>query len=297
VKKLKLANTSLFLQSILYIFLSSTINAAGIHLEAMQMPAWLERNGEVSALKPGLKLQAGDRIVTGGTGRVLLRIDESGFLKLGEDAHLDMDTLRSPVESDGALNAIFKVSRGALRFTAEDSVFRHKIILHIGNIMATIRGKNTDIWGSAKTKNDTLCLIEGEIAVQSGNDPEYIMDTKKSYYSVSREKHEHAVKSLPELKLTNWMSLTDLESGSGVLVVNGGWAINLMSLAGKMNAKNIMQSMTSAGYPVEIESIDVQGQGMYRLRINGFKSKDDASAFADNFEGVGLIERPWVAPL
>lgn len=51
------------------------VACAAARVEAMQMPAWLERGGARMAVLPGLEVAADDILVTGKDGRLLIRLD------------------------------------------------------------------------------------------------------------------------------------------------------------------------------------------------------------------------------
>jgi len=55
-------------------------------VEAMQMPAWVQRAGGRLPLLPGTQLRAGDQVVTGAGARLLIKLAEGSVVKLGENA-------------------------------------------------------------------------------------------------------------------------------------------------------------------------------------------------------------------
>jgi hypothetical protein len=60
-------------------------------VEALQMPAWLVRDGQRTPLAHGVRLRNGDRIDTGAGSRVLLRLPDGSMVKLGEKARFSLD--------------------------------------------------------------------------------------------------------------------------------------------------------------------------------------------------------------
>lgn len=69
-------------------------------VEAIQMPAWYDRDGKTYPLKPGIKLYSGDVIRTGENSRALLRMEEGSTVKLGADARLNINTLTPPKKTN-----------------------------------------------------------------------------------------------------------------------------------------------------------------------------------------------------
>ena len=66
---------------------------SGATVDAIQMPAWYDRDGKTYPLKPGVKLYSGDVVRTGKNSRALLRMNEGSAVKLGEDAILNLSSL------------------------------------------------------------------------------------------------------------------------------------------------------------------------------------------------------------
>ena len=70
----------------LLILVSACVAHASVRVESMQMPAWLERQGDIQPLNPGVALRDGDILRTGEQSRVVLRLEEGSQVKLGEKA-------------------------------------------------------------------------------------------------------------------------------------------------------------------------------------------------------------------
>jgi len=74
----------------LAVALCMTIGAASVHavptaeVESVQMPAWVERNGQRSPLEVGFALRNGDQIETVAASPALLRLSGGSTVKLGE---------------------------------------------------------------------------------------------------------------------------------------------------------------------------------------------------------------------
>lgn len=145
--------------------LAALAQNAGL-VESLQMPAWYQRADVKHALRVDTTLQSGDVISTGSHARVLLRLEEGSTVKLGENAHLSLDTLSAPQQQAGVFEALMNLTRGAFRFTttAIGKLRPRQVKVHIGSVTVGIRG--TDFWGSSKDDSDVLVLLEGEISAQ-----------------------------------------------------------------------------------------------------------------------------------
>jgi hypothetical protein len=297
IAALNLLNSPVFLILFLMLVnfvLSLTANASGGKVEALQMPAWIQRDGSLSALKPGMVLQSGDMIRSGNNARILIRMDEGSLVKLGENAQLVFDSIIPSEEEQVFFEAVLRVVKGAFRFTTTSlgNNRRRQINVRIGSITAGIRG--TDIWGSATSDEDILCLIEGEITAQRAGEPEFVMRNSLSFYSVPKNKPALPVSSVAEARLAQWANETELQAASGILNINGQWAVNLMSVTRESSAKPVLATLTAAGYAAEIEATVINNQNWYRLKVRGFKSRDDALTFAKSIDGKKGINNPWV---
>src|SRR6266496_5814942 len=86
-------------------------------VEAVQMPAWLERGGASHPLASGMGLQDNDRVKTGAHSRLLLRTADGSAVKLGEKGSLFLGAMQ--MRGDRVFEATLKVTGGAFRFTSE----------------------------------------------------------------------------------------------------------------------------------------------------------------------------------
>ena len=129
-------------------------------VEGVQMPAWLERNGQRTPLLPGMELKAGDQVSTGAGSRLVVKLAEGSLVKLGENGTLRFTEINRGRE---VFKAALGVLQGAFRFTTElvATKRRREIDIRVAQVTAGIRG--TDLWGRSRKDNEIVCLIEGEI--------------------------------------------------------------------------------------------------------------------------------------
>lgn len=276
------------------ISVSFSVSASSSFVEALQMPAWLERNGKVIAVSPGIKLQQGDFISTGKNARLFMRMEEGSLIKLGENAKLVFNTLLPAEEEQGYFEAALKVVQGAFRFTTS-SLGKYKkrnINIQIGAIAADVIG--TDMWGSSRSNTDILCLIEGTITAQRAGEPEFDMQDPLSFYLVPKNKQAQAVTPVTEEQLLIWSNETELQSGLGILSTNGQWGVNLISSRSRTSVESIGKLLAQDGFASKIKTAVVKGNNWYRLTVNGFNSKKDALAFAKIMHGRNGLSQPWV---
>ena len=132
-------------------------------VDAVQAPAWRDREGRVEPLAPGMALQSRDRIRTGEGSRVYLKLADGSTVKLGENGVLLAERL-GPSEKQ-FYSAALDVAKGAFRFTTDKlrKLSRRDISIRVATVTAGIRG--TDIWGKTEPERDFVCLLEGRITV------------------------------------------------------------------------------------------------------------------------------------
>ena len=153
-------------------------------VEAVQMPAWVERGGARVPLAPGMGLQPNDELRTGADARLLLKLADGSSVKLGEAAQLRLTTIAT--RKDNVFTSAMNVLQGAFRFTTDAlaRTRRRDVTVTVATVTAGIRG--TDLWGKAAADRDIVCLIEGRVEVSRQGDPTVTMDQPLSFYIAPR---------------------------------------------------------------------------------------------------------------
>ena len=239
--------------------------AAGVQVEAVQSPAWVERGEQRLPLLPGQVLRNRDRIVTGPDARVLLRLSEGSAVKLGENASLRMDALG--VREGGVFTAALDVARGAFRYTTGVfSRFQSKraVNVRIATVTAGIRG--TDLWGSSDAERDLVCLIEGRITVTHPQAEPVAMSEPLSFYVAPKGAAPQPVASVDPAQLAIWAAQTELRPEGATFRKGGRWAVQVGVEDSEAGALALYDRVRAAGYPVRIRPL-AQGGGAYRYAL------------------------------
>jgi len=291
------SNILFFLITALVLGTATAYADSGATVDAIQMPAWYDRDGKTYPLKPGVKLYSGDAVRTGQNSRALLRMNEGSTVKLGEDAILNLSSLTPAKKEEGIFAALMRVSRGAFRFTTTEigKLRKRNVDVEIGHVTVGIRG--TDIWGRSKTDEDLFCLIEGNVTVQREGEAEFTMQEPLKYIVAEKGKPTSAVMPVDMNELGGWAAETETQQGRGILTATGEWAVNMMSLQNTEAASTLQQQLHDAGFAADINAVQVNGQNWLRLRIEGFVSRQDASSFANTINDQYGIQQPWVVKL
>jgi hypothetical protein len=264
-------------------------------VEAVQMPAWVERGSASIPLAPGMALRDRDRVRTGDSARVLLRMAEGSTVKLGAKGSLLLDNLRMQPK-ENVFAASMKVFEGAFRFTTNALVRfrgRRQVEVTISTVTAGIRG--TDLWGKAAADRDIVCLIEGIIEVRRGADAPFTMDQPLMFYIAPRDKPPLPVAPVAKEQLEQWAAETEIQAGRGASRRGGKWKVVLATVDTQQDALKLYDAVRAAGYAAVIRPDQAQGKHTYDVRIAQLPSKAEAQALADALHGTMGVSEPRVS--
>ncbi len=265
-------------------------------VEAVQMPAWVERDGVVAPLAPGMALTARDALRTGANARLLLRLAEGSSVKLGENGVLRLDAIVTR-KDDGVFAAVMNVLQGAFRFTtaALQKARRRDVSITIATATAGIRG--TDLWGKAAPDKDIICLIEGDIEVTRGTDAPIRMDQPKSFYVAPKGQAPLPVAPVSDAQLAQWAAETEIEAGRGAARRGGAWKVVLASGESENEVLRVYEAVRAAGFAAELDAQRRDGRRDYTVRIASLPSAAEAQALAGRLAGqYGVVGTPRVTP-
>ncbi len=276
---------------------ATAATGAGVQVEAVQSPAWVERGEQRLPLLPGQELKNRDRVVTGPEARVLLRLSEGSAVKLGENASLRVDALG--VREGGVFTAALDVARGAFRFTT--GVFtrfqnKRAVNVRIATVTAGIRG--TDLWGSSDAERDLVCLIEGRITVTHPEAEPVAMSEPLSFYVAPKGRAPQPVASVDPAQLAVWATQTELRPEGATFRRNGRWAVQVGVEDSEAGALALYDRIRAAGYPARIRP-QAAGGGAYRyaLQVPQLTSRAGAEALAVRLRlDLGLETLRVIAP-
>jgi hypothetical protein len=257
------------------LMLSSVVKAEpAAVVEALQMPAWIERGDMRSPLQLGYALEGGDRIATGRDARVLLRLEEGSHIKLGENAQFDIAALSAPADRGGVFSGLVNVVRGAFRFTtsAIGAARKRDITARVSTVTIGIRG--TDVWGKADVSRDFVVLIEGGIDIARDGEAATRMDTPLTIFSAPRQAASEPVRPVDRNDLGRWAAETELEPGGGIVSPEGRWAVVLLATGDDARAQALAARLQQAGYAADVvagESVE-----MREVTVSGLRTGRDA---------------------
>lgn len=253
-------------------------------VEAVQYPAWLEREGATVPLVPGTRLQPRDHLRTGGNARVRLRMGEGSAVKLGENARFVIET----VEDRDVFRATLSVLAGAFRFTSDAlSKRRRDVSIRAKTVTAGIRG--TDLWGKSTGERDLVCLLEGTITVGAEGHPTVTLDQPLDFYQKPRD-GAPAVAKVDAKQVAEWALETELSAGGAGASAGGRWRMVAAVKPDRDAALALNRRLRAAGYPSEI----LQKDNYFAVQVTRLTGEAEARALMSALREFPGVELPTV---
>jgi hypothetical protein len=281
-------------KTLLWALLALTVPAWGAPqavVDAVQAPAWRDRDGRAEPLAPGMELQSRDRIRTGAGSRVYLKLADGSTVKLGENGVLLAERL-GPSEKK-FFSAAFDVARGAFRFTTDKlrKLARRDITIRVATVTAGIRG--TDIWGKTDAERDFVCLLEGRIAVSHKDGDAREMSEPLTFYVAPRNQPPTGIQAADPEVVRKWAAETEIGAGGGVLRRGGKWKLLLSSTDSQQAALEVYDRLAREGYAASIRP-RIDGEAVrYDILLRNLPGKIEAEALAAKMKDrFGLDARP-----
>jgi hypothetical protein len=263
---------------------------AGAVIQAVQMPAWVERDGNRIPAAPGMPLKERDQLRTGANSRLWFRTPDGSLVKMGENGSLAIGAMQM---KDRVFQAALSVAEGAFRFTTEAvAKFRGKrsIDITVATVTAGIRG--TDLWGKSSPGRQVVCLIEGRIEVTPPGEAAIAMEQPLSFY-VRDKNSSQPVAPVPPEQLKQWAAETETQAGQGVARRGGKWKITAVSSESAADALRVYEDIRSAGYAAELQPAKIDDKRIYTVQLSNFASKADAEKAASDLkrqDGLGRYD-------
>lgn len=259
-------------------------------VQAVQMPAWLQRGDTTRPLRVGLALQNGDRLITGANARIYVQTVDGSTVKLGEKASLTIDELTRGQQEESVFRAALNVAKGAFRFTTA-SIAKLKsrdVTVRVAGATVGIRG--TDVWGKDGDEMGVVCLIEGKISVVGTDNNEFVMDQPLSFYKMPKGAVPLPVGPVDAEQLGKWAAETDIAQPAARL--GGRWNVELLTAADQAGALAAYDQWRDAGYDVQLKPVANEGAWMYTLYVGHLADRAEAERLAAKLKGFLGAENP-----
>jgi len=268
--------------------------AHAAQVDGLQPPAWLQQAGKKQPLTPGMALSEADTVETGKHGKALIRLADGSFLRLGENARLELGRLQEEITPGGTIRGLLRIRQGAFRYTAGPISPNLHRELELQIATTTVGIRSTDVWARSRDGAATVCLIEGKLSVRHPARAEFVMDQPRSCFVAPAKDEPKPVGPVDPDQLKSWTAETELDLGQGVLLPGGGWIVELNSDTSEATARATEKRLLERGVPVERTTVQLRDRTFYRLRVSGFDTREDARAFAARLKGQPGTPKPSV---
>lgn len=260
----------------LLLLASSSLYAATGTIEGVRMPIWVEQDGVMSPLAPGMRLHATDVISTGEGGRLLLKLDDGAQIRLGENAKLTLIDLKPR-------HTALAVSNGAFRVKTAGS--RKTVNIIAGSLAAS--GSAMSLWGNASDEHDAIALLaKGKVNVDHDNGSHVTLTRAKTFVDAVDGASLSTVAKASTSDYNRWIAQTDLQSGKGTAIRKGRWKVDLGAFQQLSEAESVKQDVEKEGYAVDLVSASNQGKTYWRPQLGHFKTQQDAAVIAEQLRNI-----------
>lgn len=248
-------------------------------VEAIQLPAWVERNGQRRAAEPGVQLRPSDKAITAGNARMLLRMSDRSTIKLGENTEFLIETLavRQPqAAGPSELSATLRLVTGVFRYATDYSskALGNKRELNLKMATATVGIRGTDFWSMTDAAHDAVCMFEGKVEVMREARPGIMLDKPGAFWvTFTGEPEKPAGQATPD-QLAKFIGQAEMQPGQGIVLQGGQWRTVAGLMPSGVQASALRSALQTAGYPAEVLAKD----GKFEVRINQLATRDDAEA-------------------
>jgi hypothetical protein len=268
----------------LLVLAATTARADVATVEAVQYPAWLERGGASVPLTPGTRLQARDRLRTGGNARVRVRMGEGSAVKLGENARFEIEV----AEDRNVFRAALSVVAGAFRFTTNPLSKRSRdLSIRAKSVTAGIRG--TDVWGKSTDERDLVCLLEGRITVGAAGHSPVTLERPLDFYQKPRDAAP-SIARVDAQQLEAWARETELSPDGAGASAEGRWRMVAAVKPHRDAALALARRLRAAGYPAEI----VQNENYFSVQVARLAGEREARALMSAVRSIQGVDLPSV---
>lgn len=268
------------------------VNAAFV--TELQMPAWLERDGQRAALQAGFELRDRDTVETGEQGRLGVLFRDGSLLKAGGNTRLSVHELRLLDDTPRLFRAVVDVSHGSFRLLAGGTILplERDITVRLNSTVVNVR--HAELCGRSGHKDQVVCLIRGTLNVQHPSTGRFVMDTPGTVFRAPTTGQPGPITPADPELLAAWAAATEIVPGGGLILPDGGWIVQLASQLNEDAARQLAQRLRQAGYAAEVTRLELKGRAHYRVRIAGFDSKSEAHGFAARISGQVGMAKPWL---
>ena len=269
------------------------------YVSALQPPAWLEQNGQRTALGASSPIIPGHVYSTGKDGRLQIVMADGSVIRLGENSRFEFPRLQLLQRgNDSILKGALKISRGTFRYTAQASPFvrKRELDIFLGPSLSIGIG-NPDLWGQLDDSQDVVCLLKGRINLrnlQLATAPVLPMERPGSTYFAAREKTPLPVSQASAEQQKTWLARTELDGNRPSLQSNGAYSVLVAVYLDEAHARDILSDINQKGYPAILRTEQRDGTPVFNVVIEGLGNAQLAAAYAEALKKPLYLKNPRV---
>lgn len=285
-----IAGASLLLGAVALLPATARAAAAGATVvEAIQLPAFVERQGQRRPAEPGAVLRAGDKALTASGSRMLLRLSDRSTIKLGEATEFLIETLATVPEGRGGatrMTAGMRVVTGVFRYATDvtSKALGNKTELNLQLATATVGIRGTDFWAMTDADHDAVCVFEGHVAVLRDARPDIDLTQPGAFWVTFTGQPEKPAGQATPAQLAKFIDQAELQPGRGVVLQGGRWRLVVASGASNADAAALRERLGAQGYPTQV----VRQGTAYDVQINQLATERDAQAVQARLQSLGV---------
>lgn len=268
---------------------SLAAQSSALLAEVVQMPAWVERSGARTALRPGDALPQGAAIVTGVGGAVALRMPEGSALFMGERTHLAVDQLSArQVRGEWSMASLLRVFDGFVRYASTPlakASGRRDLRVQLRTTTLGIRG--TDVWAMTDAVHDAACLFEGRIELETERQGALVLDKPSDFWASFFDRPPAPVGVATPADLAKFMTTVALTPGAGLAVAQGQWRVEAVALADYRKAVARMVALRESGFAAYVWERQLNAR--FSVEVRSLATEADAQAVLTKLRSLGVI--------
>ncbi len=247
-----------------------------MQIEAVQMPAWLDRDGRRQPLAPGDTVSVSQVIETGVSAALVLLMPEGSRVSLGGRSRLSVQALAAErAQGVTGVRADLRLLDGFFRFaTSAVSRVTGRREVSVTLRTATVGIRGTDFWSMTDSEHDAVCLFEGQIALDTRDQGALTLDKPSAFWTRIFDRPVQPVGTATPDQLAGFIASSALKPGQGIAVPGGAWQVRLARSADSRTALNLAGTVRAVGYPATLHSAG----GAHEVRIAQLATREDAQA-------------------
>lgn len=192
---------------------------------------------------------------------------------------------------------LIRLERGIVEIVAQGAA----VTVDTGRFNATV--ESGDAWVRVDGERATIWLKQGRAYIEHPTSGRIEMTVPMSFIEARGKTVPSPPLPVSRARADAWSSLTGAQPVVSPVtapqpppapVISGPWSIQVASLAEREQAERLREQLAQAGIDAQVVTTEVDATTHYRVRINGFPSREAARAFAQEKADILRTDSPWI---